>query len=243
MISRTLLKVLCVFVLTILLQCQPSKTTTKVAAIVADSVAWKKLQGSGSLVYKGSCEAKGIAPRYPLHDALVTSASSPLQDLRNIFAGDPKMNVALESNGMIRMSESDVSRQLLDVKIRRINFDMGDILPHGRLFWSQYSGNRILWPILEATEVQAFMQAHNVHPLGWKDNLFWQISGPSYSSGIHVRGQIENVTVAQALDHVAKTFPGLWVYSECVADTKNRLVSFDFLDNRVDGQWQQIEDR
>ena len=243
MISRTFLKVLSVFVLAVLQQNKPSTPTTKVAAIVVDSPAWKKLQVSGSLVYKGNCEEKGIAARYPLRKVLVTSASSSLKDLRNIFADDPKMNVIQESNGMIRMSEDDVSRQLLDVKIRRINFDMGDTLPHGGLFWSQYSGNRILWPILEAPEVQVFMQAHNIHPLGWKDNVFWEISGPPYSNTIHVSGQVENVTFAQALDHVAKTFPGLWVYRECAVDTKNRLVSFDFLDNRIDGQWRQIEDR
>lgn len=239
---RTLASILAIAVL---VGCQrsrpsPERTTTQVAEAVVTSSAWKDLKLSGSLIYRGSCEPKGIAARFPLR-VHATSTRSSLEALREMFADDPKMQVTQEPNGMIRMLESDVSRDVLNIKIQRIDFDMGDRLADGNILWSLYSSNRLLWPILESPEVKTFMQTHNIHPPGWKPGIFLQVNGPGYSDVQHVSGRVENVTVAQALDRVVQSFPGLWAYRECaVGPGSDQIASFDFLDDRMIGLFQQV---
>jgi hypothetical protein len=235
-VTRTSATILAVAVL---VGCQrsrpPEQTTTSVAEAVVTSSTWKELNLSGSLVYRGNCEPKGIAARFPLR-VHGTSTSSPLEALRGMFADDPKMQLTQEPNGMIRMSESDVSRDVLNLKVQHIDFDMGDRLADGNILWSLYSSNRLLWPILEAPEVKTFMEMHHIHPLGWKPGTFFQVTGPGYSDVQHVSGRVENVTVSQALDRVVQSFPGLWVYRVCtVGPGSGQIASFDFLDNRMIG--------
>jgi hypothetical protein len=44
-----------------------------------------------------------------------------------------------------------------------------------------------------------------------------------------VSGELNNVTLSQALDYMLKTFPGLWVYENCPGDNKyKRVVLFTF---------------
>ena len=45
----------------------------------------------------------------------------------------------------------------------------------------------------------------------------------------HIAGDVSNVTVAQALDYILKTFPGIWWYQNCPAtDGQPRTVHFGF---------------
>jgi hypothetical protein len=55
-----------------------------------------------------------------------------------------------------------------------------------------------------------------------------------------VSGELNNVTVSQALDYMLKTLPGLWVYKNCPGDGKDkRLVLFTFYRT---GNAQQIKE-
>ena len=45
----------------------------------------------------------------------------------------------------------------------------------------------------------------------------------------HISGELNNVTLAQALDYLAKTFGGLWVYKECPGNkASKRIVDLRF---------------
>jgi hypothetical protein len=235
-INRLIVKALLATALVSGQQFQPVTNTTQVAEIVADSSVWKNQKLSGSLIYKGDCVSSGVAIRFPLQTHPSNNASA-LSSLKEILGDDPKMEVRQDHSGMIRMLETDVSQEILHIRIKHINFD------DEKTSWNFYSGNRMLWPILEAPEVRSFMQLHNIHPVGWKPGTqFWEVSGAPYSAAIHVSGQMNNTTVSQALDRVAKTFPGLWVYRECNLMPGNyRLLSFDLLDDSVSGLWQQIK--
>jgi hypothetical protein len=45
-----------------------------------------------------------------------------------------------------------------------------------------------------------------------------------------VSGELNNVTLSEALDYMLKTFPGLWVYENChgSGNDKTRVVVFAF---------------
>jgi len=41
-----------------------------------------------------------------------------------------------------------------------------------------------------------------------------------------ISGELNNVTLADALDYVLKTFPGFWLYQDCESLDGQRLVYF-----------------
>lgn len=49
--------------------------------------------------------------------------------------------------------------------------------------------------------------------------------------GPSVPGELNDVTVEQALDYVAKTFPGFWTYENCRDPEGNREISVGFREN------------
>jgi hypothetical protein len=78
---------------------------------------------SGSLEYWGRCELDHQLPDFPKLHAIEKNTDSPVQALREIFSGDdPEMQVTQEPDGTIRMAETDVPQDLLDVRIAHISF-------------------------------------------------------------------------------------------------------------------------
>jgi hypothetical protein len=175
---------------------------------------------SGSLEYSGDCEDMSqelpVLPtvRVPSEDR----NSSALVTLREIFAGDQKMQVTQEAGGAIRMVESGVPQELLDVTIRKLSFN--DI-------YDPMSAEAM---IISAPEVQVFMKAHGIER--GSDRFRSAVRG--FRQGPqprlpHISEDLYNVTVQQALDHLLKTFPGFWVYQNCLSETGGRVVAFDYL--------------
>jgi hypothetical protein len=139
-----------------------------------------------------------------------------------MFADDPKMRVTQEASGVIRMLETDVPTDLLNIRISHLSFK------------PEVLGYRIDNPrwvpsvILAAPEVRSFMRAHRiVFPSGLPLE-------PMLMPGSTVlSGDLEDVTVAHALDSVLGTFPGLWIYENCASEDKTnaRMVFFKFFPN------------
>jgi hypothetical protein len=130
-----------------------------------------------------------------------------------MFADDPHMQVTQEPEGTIRMVETDVPRDLLDLKIRHISFRGGN-----------GGANAALIRILSTPEVDAFMKANKIGPRA--DEL--PASGDS-RAGRRAYGELDNVTVSQALDYVVKIFPGAWLYENCESKEGDRTVYFGFV--------------
>lgn len=172
---------------------------------------------SGSLEYWGSCNEHYI-PNFPKVTRPLGDSASPLQVLREMFANDEKMQVTQNPDGTIRMREADVPRDLLNVKIAHISFDdeqkKGDPM---------YSPRMVLNFITNAPEVQIFMKNHSIG----QPSLV--VNEPVAPGGPQAKGELNNVTLAEALNYMLKTFRGLLVYENCPGDTKsNRRVVFAF---------------
>jgi hypothetical protein len=129
------------------------------------------------------------------------------------------MQVAQEPDGIVRMVEKVVPQDLLNVKIRRLSFD-DERKKDGPLF--SFSPPAVLNFITEAPEVDGFMKDHSI---GRAPKLVNEPTTPEP----HVSGELNNVTLSEALDYMAKTFHGLWVYKECPSNKGNkRIVDFSF---------------
>ena len=178
-----------------------------------------KAQLSGSLEYWGACDATKPHPEFPELRPLSGHEGSALEALQEMFANDTKMRVTQDSDGKIRMVETDVPNDLLQVKIHHLSFP------------SDYYGPRMaLSAILHTQEVRRFRMEHNIGPkTTWGEGF--GLPGDAVNIQPTVPGELNDVTVAQALDYVLQTFPGFWSYQNCRDAEGGRTVSFSFRDN------------
>jgi len=172
---------------------------------------------SGSLEYWGSCNNEHQVPDFPPVAMPSSSSGSPLQVLSEMFAKDENMQVTQGADGTVRMVEKGVPQDLLNVKIKHISFDE----EHEKRYPMYFPGN-VLWLITHSVEVQAFMKDHDIREL-------WTMINESSSAVPRVSGELNNVTLSEALDYMLKTFPGIWVYENCPGNEKSqRVVVFAF---------------
>jgi len=174
-------------------------------------------QRSGSLEYWGLCDVGKPRSDFPRLRDVSGHEGSARDLLQELFADDPKMRVSEESDGKIRMAEIDVPKDLLEIKIHSLSFP------------SNYHGPKMaVMAILHSQEVLKVMTERNIVRQGrWglpgDDSI--AIKKPSVS------GELNNVTVKQALDYVLQTFPGYWTYQNCHDAEGRRRVSFGFYNN------------
>ena len=175
---------------------------------------------SGSLAYWGQCDRDKTYPDFPTMRIPSSYSGPPLEVLQQVFADDPAMRITQGPGGKIRMMEIDVPTDLLEVKIQHISFDI-----------SGPAANRLGGPnmaleiILSTREVRAFRRAKNIGP-------FWEgfaVPGDS-SSKPAVSGELNDVTVSQALAYILETFPGFWIYENCRNQDGGRTVRFNFFE-------------
>jgi len=135
------------------------------------------------------------------------------------------MHISQDPDGTIRINESGTSTELLDVKISHVSFEKNGV----PLRYAAYeAGHALYYAILKAPEVLDFAKAHDIRiPFLGMPGVQ---SGSEIPVGLpHVSGSMDNFALSQALDHLVKTFPGIWVYENCPADDgKGRVVAFWF---------------
>jgi hypothetical protein len=174
---------------------------------------------SGSIAYWGRCDSHKPYPDFPKLRVLPNYSGSPSEALRRAFVDDPKMQVTQEPGGMIRMVETDVPNDLLEVRIRHVSFGTPSPSP------DMFNGpNNAMLLVLSAPEVKAFRRAHEIGPVSDR----W--IGPGNSDyRLQISGDLYDVTVSQALDYILQTYPGFWIYENCAnAVGEGRTVFFGF---------------
>jgi hypothetical protein len=173
---------------------------------------------SGSLEYWGcSDENEYVTRRFPITTTPANPSAPPFQVLREMFANDADMQVTQEPDGTIRMVEKTVPQDLLNVKIGHISFDDEQKKNH-----SMYFHTLVMDFITGTPEVKAFMKDHSI---GFEPKVINQ----SMSPHPNFSGELNTVTLSQALDYMLKTFRGLWIYKECAGSKGNkRIVDFSF---------------
>lgn len=176
---------------------------------------------SGSLEFWGGCDLAWPRPDFPKLRPLTGREGSGLDALQEMFANDSKMQVSQDNDGKIRMVERDVPQDFLEVKIHHLSFRS---LHDGEAIY--HSGAWAVYAILHTPEVMDFM-ARKIGPArAWGG---WGMPGQIVIHGPSVPGELNDVTVAQALDYVLKTFPGFWTYQNCHDPEGRRTIFIAFL--------------
>ncbi len=195
------------------------------------------LQALDSSRVSGSIEFSGHCPGFPLDLQHLRVPSvrggSPLQIARETFSDDPAMQITQDSDGTIRIRENGVLTDLPNVKISHISFEKNDT----PLQYAVYGPSTALYQIvLQAPEIVGFAKAHDVQ-IPFVGTIVRQgvpLENPRIS------GSMDTMTLSQVLDHLVKTFPGIWVYENCPAsDWTSRTVSFWFFSLQNPGLFPQ----
>lgn len=173
---------------------------------------------SGSLEYRGCGYEDGyVIRKFPIATAPANPSAPPLQALRETFANDKDMQISQEPDGTIRMVEKTVPQDLLNVKIRHISFD-----DEQKKHRTMHFHTLVMDFITGTPEVKAFMKGHSI-------SFLPKVINQSMSPHVSLSGELNNVTLPEAMDYMLKTFRGLWIYEECAGSTGNkRIVDFSF---------------
>jgi hypothetical protein len=174
---------------------------------------------SASLEYSGvACETMRDFPKLHLP---MRSTASALQSLRDLFSDDPKMQITQERDGTVRMRENDVPHDLLDLRITHVSFT-----GEPKRSMSIYDPTEAMWAILWNPQVKQFEAEHNIESPPEGVNL---PHAPFTTESPHITGNLDNVTLSQALDYLFGAFPGLWIYEDCPGkEWSKRVASFSF---------------
>jgi hypothetical protein len=193
---------------------------------------------SGSLELSAHCENRGIVlgavPLLPRLHVSEVSNSSPLEALRGMFADDPAMHVTQNGDDTIRMIEGGVPSNLLSTRIKHIHLESMRLPSQNATF---VASNAMLHVILDAPELVASMEAnHIVFPFNGQGGSFGIESVPESAPRFSV--DMDNLTLAEALDKVLEKFPGLWIYETCTrAGEKNSVVGIWYFDLQSPGPY------
>lgn len=181
-----------------------------------------KADASGSLEYWGRCDSgPGKRFDFPKIRSGQKVGDDPVAALSEIFADDPEMRVTRDADGFIRMVETDVPKDLLEVRISHISFKQESYPPED----VRYDPRDALWVILSTPEVAAFMKTHEIGRPSVFENANGRRARPSPLIP-HLPTDLNNVTLSQALDNMLQTFPGLWIYENCPSKNSKRVVDF-----------------
>lgn len=221
--SFKLLTTILVFVLLTTCESQDRPATAVRDPITLLMATLSKAHLSASLEYSGvACETMRDFPDLHLP---IKSAASPLEILRGLFSDDPKMQITQERDGTVRMKENDAPHDLLYLRITHISFTAE---PNRSM--ATYDPTEAMWTILSNSQVKQFEAEHNIESPAQGVSLG---HAPFTVDSPHITGNLDNVTLSQALDYLFGTFPGLWIYEDCPRkEASKRVVLFSFFADR-----------
>jgi hypothetical protein len=194
-----------------------AKVNPEWTAAIIDKVL-AKAHASGSLVYRGQCQDRGGTWDLPSAIRPKHAGVTAVQMLREMFADDSHMQVTQDANGNIRMVETEVPRDLLDLRILQVSFSSGSYVFN--------NGNEALLRIMDAPDMRNYMIGEHIGPV--MSSRYQLFIGPSSPNAPKISGDLYEVTVAEALDYILKTYPGFWAYEECKGENGSRKVFFQF---------------
>jgi hypothetical protein len=184
-------------------QMSPSQIDATVLRVLEEN------RRSGSLVYQGRCtDSGGITSTFtvtpPAHNM------PPMGALRQAFVNNPTITVKEDSSGMIRVTGGDVQPELLGVTIHDVKFQ------------EESDPREATNKLLASPELKTYMQSHRTKFVTTSGGL---VPPPS---GRHLSGTLNDMTVSQSLDRIAKTFPGVWIYEECLTGQREKRLEISF---------------
>jgi hypothetical protein len=168
-------------------------------------------KSSGSLTLSGTCKATNV-DKDVVGDALPHPPQGPFQNLSDAMTAlsqiDPHLSWIRDAGGLLRVSDDRVSDDVLRIRLQRVHFR------------GAVDANEAIREVLSAPEVRSYFKENHI-----EDGTVFNSLMPMSTKGLpRLSGDLQNVTVAEALDRVIRFFPGLWIYSECRYGSLRRVM-------------------
>jgi hypothetical protein len=176
---------------------------------ISDSIAqlFVRFHSVGSIVIRGQCTdasfIKDDVPRGPTED--FASLGDALAVWSRVV---PRLETHHDANGMWRVSDSSASPNLLKVRINDLRT-------------SVLGSNDAVGAVLGTKEVTLFLRDNRISQASTTAGLAPYDASKLPHSAWHLHG----VMVGEAFDAAVKKYPGVWVYTECTADSHRKLVN------------------
>ncbi len=167
-------------------------------------------KSSGSMTLGGTCEGTS-ADNVVASDALTFPPKGPFNNLGEALTAvsqiDSHIAWANDANGLTRVQDARVSNGVLGLRLRRVHFG------------GEVDASSAIQVVMSAPEVREHFKENNIEDGAPTIGL---MSG-STKGMPKLTGDLLDVTVAEALDHIVRFFPGLWIYKECRSGSSKRV--------------------
>ena len=172
------------------------------------------------LYFHGVCGADGGSDlQFPQVEVLAPEGNTHgVSAIREMFRNDKNVMISVEPSNIVRITIGPVYKPILDTRLSSVK------LPTTAQFNPGGPGGAI--DVLEsATPVQEAMRENLVHQ---EPAFYIGLEQPPSRKGHHLPSSMGNLSLDQALDAVAKAFPGIVVYGECENHGKGHTVDIKF---------------
>ncbi len=160
----------------------------------------------GSLVTSGTCNRADAATDV-VSDNLSHPPAGPFRTIDEALTAlsqvDPRVSWTRVPDGMVRVREGDVPDDVLRIRLRIVHFR------------DRAESSFAVQDILSAPEIRAYFKANHIEQ-GVHARMGDLGILPGSTKGLpRLSDTLRDVTVAEALDHVARFYHALWIYSDC----------------------------
>ena len=173
------------------------------------------------LYFRGACSEDGNnTVEFPLVNVLPRADKEDrgIPAVREMFRNDNDVVVSVDSSNIVRINIGSVHKSVLDTRLSSIK------LPTTARYNPGGPGGTI--DVLESSApVQAAMREFGMHQ---EPAFYIGLEQPPLPKLPHLPPSMSDLSVDQALDTVAKTFPGVVVYGECENNDKSHTIDIKF---------------
>jgi hypothetical protein len=177
----------------------------------------KSVGGAARVNYAGICPAGENRLLLPTVDAQPASqGTTGIAAVRQIFRDDPQVTVTQDQSGILRITIGTVSTIVLQTRIPSLTLGPA----------AQYTPKDAVYAI--AISANNYAKAHRLN-FGIAATVLDVIErGPS-NGAPHLPKLMQNVTVDEALDSLARTFNGIVLYGTCKMPDGKELFRLDYI--------------
>lgn len=173
------------------------------------------------LYFHGTCDAGSESfLRFPWVNVLSPSNKEQgVLAVQEMFKNDKNVKVSVDSsNKLVRITIGDVYTPVLDTRLPFIKLT-------STARYNPDGPEGAIDALESAAPVQAAMRALRMHQ---EPEFYIGLKQPSLPKSPHLPSSMSDLSLDQALDAIAKTFPGVVVYGECANHNKSRRFDIKF---------------
>lgn len=175
----------------------------------------KSVSGAARVNYGGTCVGHELRSPLLLAQPAPVGATG-ISAVRQIFAGNPHVTVALDPTGVVRITIGSVATTALQTRLPALTLNPN----------TQYTAAAAVDAIAIAADT--FAKGRNLS-FGMAATNFDNIMNGPAKGAPHLPPVMKNVTVDQALDAITSTFKGIVLYGTCKQSDGKELFKINYV--------------